>query len=472
MADTTSVPPVVFDPTGVTVPTESAILAGVQADMAAAFGGNLNPALSSPQGQLASSLTAIIADKNAQVALVANQVNPNYAEGRWQDAIGYIYYLQRIAAQGTVVLATCTGAQGTVIPVGAQAQDTAGNVYTSTQSGAIAASGTVAISFTCNTPGPIACPAGALSIIYQAIPGWDTVSNAAAGTPGNLVESRNAFEARRRNSVAGNANAIAQSVQAAVLAVPGVTAAYTYDNAGAAQTVGGVALNANSIYVCVNGGNAQAVAQAIWSKKAPGCGYTGNTTETVQDKSNGYQPPYPSYQVTFETAQPVPFLFAVNLANNTAIPSNALTLIQAAIQTAFTGQDGGPAASIGSNLFASRFYGGVAALGAWAQIRSIFLGSTNTPAATITGSISGTTLTVSAVNSGTVAIGQSLFDSTGDVISGTTITAGSGTSWTVSNSQTVASESMTLCVAASDSQQMNINQVPVLSNANIVMTAT
>jgi hypothetical protein len=58
---------------------------------------------------------------------------------------------------------------------------------------------------------------------------------------------------------------------------------------------------------------------------------------------------------------------------------------------------------------------------------------------TFTGSISGTTLTVSGVT-GTIAIGQTLYGA--GVSAGTTITGGSGTSWTVNNSQTVSSEAM------------------------------
>ncbi|MCA8237771.1 hypothetical protein [Burkholderia cenocepacia] len=56
-----------------------------------------------------------------------------------------------------------------------------------------------------------------------------------------------------------------------------------------------------------------------------------------------------------------------------------------------------------------------------------------------TGSISGTTLSVSGVT-GTIAIGQTVYGA--GVAAGTTITGGSGTSWTVNNSQTVTSESM------------------------------
>ncbi len=88
MATSTNVPPIVFTPTGPALPTESAILAGVLADENAAFGGGMSLSLSSPQGQLAQSLTAIIGDKNNQIATIVNQIDPNYAMGRWQDAIG------------------------------------------------------------------------------------------------------------------------------------------------------------------------------------------------------------------------------------------------------------------------------------------------------------------------------------------------------------------------------------------------
>ncbi|MDN7592374.1 hypothetical protein [Burkholderia seminalis] len=56
-----------------------------------------------------------------------------------------------------------------------------------------------------------------------------------------------------------------------------------------------------------------------------------------------------------------------------------------------------------------------------------------------TGSISGTTLSVSSVT-GTIAIGQTVYGA--GVAAGTTITGGSGTSWTVNNSQTVTSKPM------------------------------
>ena len=69
-----------------------------------------------------------------------------------------------------------------------------------------------------------------------------------------------------------------------------------------------------------------------------------------------------------------------------------------------------------------------------------------TSPAVFTGSIAGTTLTVTSVASGAIAIGQ-VFEGVG-VAAGTRITAGSGLSWTVNDSQTVASTTMTVVVFA------------------------
>lgn len=372
---TSSVPSVQFTAAGVVVPTDADILAGVQADMNAAFGGNMNPALETPQGQLASSTTAVIADKNAQIALIANQVNPDFSEGRWQDAIGRIYYIDRIASAGTVVQATCTGLQGTPIPVGAQARDTSGYTYICTQAATIPASGNITLPFVNTTTGPIACGIGALAIIAKTIPGWDTISNAAGGVLGNDVETRQAFEARRRASVSLNAKGSVDSVRAAVLNVPGVLSCYAIDNpTSSSVTIGAVTLAANSIYVAAVGGNATDVAQAIWTKKSAGCSYNGNTSVTVTD-TNASAQPYPTYTVKFETPTDVAVLFAVQIKSNALLPTTINTLIQNAIIAAFAGEDGGPSAQIGANLYASRFYTSVAATDPNCEVVSIQIGT-------------------------------------------------------------------------------------------------
>jgi uncharacterized phage protein gp47/JayE len=470
----TNVPAVSFTATGFVAPTESAILAGRMSDINSAFGGVLvqtnadgSLALTTPQGQLATSDTAIIGDANAQFLELANGVDPAFASGRMQDAIGRLYFLTRLAAQPTTLQIACVGLQGVVITAGAQIQDASGNVYTCTTQGTIPVSGTVTLPFACITTGPIPVPGSSSVSIYQAIPGWDTVT-CISGVIGRNVESRAAFEQRRQQSVALNSVNTLDAILANVLTVSGVVDAYVIDNpSGTSSTVGGVTLNANSIYVCAAGSfTPLAVAQAIWAKKPPGCNYTGNTSATVSDPNPLYISP-PSYTVSFQTAVNAPIFFAISLKNSASVPSTALAQIQTALDGAFSGSDGGTVPRIGAGIFASRFYSDIAALGSWAQIISLQIGCINNPSATFTGSISGSTLTVSSVASGALAIGQFVTDAAGKIVSGTQITAGSGTSWTVSIAQTVASETMVGVVPNQNSVTMNINQEPTFSAANV-----
>jgi uncharacterized phage protein gp47/JayE len=470
---TTNVPGVTFGPTGFVAPSEQDVLAGMQADIDAAFGGGLNPALETPQGQLASSMTAITGNANDTFVNLANQFDPAFAAGRFQDALGRIYFIERNPALPTVVQATCTGLAGVPIPAGALARAQDDSIYVCTEAGTIPQSGSIILSFECTNTGPIPCAAGTLNRIFQAIPGWDSITNLTDGVLGNDVESREAFEERRQASVAQNSLGSVPSVRGAVLSVAGVLDAYVTENPFAEQVdVGGQILVPNSLYVAAVGGAALDVATAIWSKKAPGCNYNGNTTITVQDQSSGLTPPFPSYPVTFLIPPALDIVFAVNLLNNALVPSDAVAEIQQAIMQAFAGADGLPRARIGSTLLASRYYPPIVKLGSWAQILSVTIGSRNTPAAQVGGSIVGNTLTITGTQSGALAIGQTLDDASGLILPGTKITAGAGNVWQVSKAQNVAAETIFGVLPNGTSVAVNINQVPTISADNISVTVT
>ena len=375
----TNVPSITWTNGAPVLPAESAILAGVQADINAAFGGGVNPGLTTPQGQLAQTETAIIGEKNNEIAYIANQVNPAFASGIWQDAIGYIYFMTRIQASGTVVNATCNGAVGTIIPAGSIAQDTNGYLYASTAAATIPTSGNVTVQFQNQTTGPIACAIGALNKIYTAVAGWNTVSNPAVGALGNNVETRAAFELRRQASVAVNAVNSLDSIRASVLAVPNVLQAYVVDNSTNATVNYGATsypLAAHSICVSVAGGVSSAIAAAIWNKKPPGCGYNGNTTVTVYDTT--YSTPVP-YTVTYLTPTSTPAYFTVNIQNNPLLPSNITQLVQNAVLASFNGQDGGSAVGINSTTYSGRYYANINAISSSVNVIEVYLGLSASP---------------------------------------------------------------------------------------------
>ena len=370
-------PKIQFTPAGLVIPAETDILAGVQADMNAAFGGGLNPGLETPQGQLASSQAAVIGDKNNEVALIVNQVDPQYSADRFQDAIGRIYFLTRKPATPTAVTATLGGIAGTVIPAGTFAQDTDGNTYALSGDATIGIAGTVDADFQNVQTGPIPCAAGTLTSVYQAIPGWDTITNAADGTMGSNVESRADFEYRRRNSVALNGKGTPQAIYAAVFDLLDVLDVYVKDNPSG-NTVNTGPTNypilPHSVYVAVVGGTDAEVAAAIWRKKDTGCDYNGNTTVTVTDDA-GYSYPQPTYAVKFERPAALPVLFAVSLVDDPSLPSDIVQRVKAAIIARFNGADGTTRERIGSLILASRYYGAVVAVASNVSLISVLIGT-------------------------------------------------------------------------------------------------
>lgn len=375
---TTAVPAPYLDNTGFVMPAEPDILNGVLADLNAAFGNTLNTDLSTPQGQLAMSLTAIVGDVYDQFLAIANGVDPTRATGRMQDAIGRLYFMERLPATATVVTCQCTGVAGTVIAQGTLVQDGAGNSYAATAALTLDATGAASGTFSCTQTGAIACPPNSITL-SQSVSGWAGVSNSAAGVTGREAESRTAFETRRQTSVALNAIGPLDAIAAAVQALEGVTDTYVTDNStDTPVVVGAITLAPHSVYVCVSGGQDTAIATAILSKKPPGCSYTGNTSVTVTDQSTAYTSP-PHYTVVFQRATPTPLFLTVTLALSDTVPNTATDQIQAAILATFSGQAALGQARIGATVYASQFYACVAALGAWAHIVNITLGLSANP---------------------------------------------------------------------------------------------
>jgi len=379
MASPSSVPKIQFTPAGLVIPAETAVLAGVQDDINAAFGGGLNPALETPQGQLASSQAAIIGDKNNEFALFVNQVDPQYSADRFQDAIARIYFLTRKPATPTAVTATLNGLAGTVVPAGTLAQDTSGNTYACSGNVTIDATGSVTAEFQNIETGPIPCAAGTLTQVYQAVPGWDAITNAADGTLGSDVESRADFEYRRKNSVAKNGTGTPQAIYAEVFALADVLDVYVKDNpTGSAVNTGSTnyPIAAHSVYVAVVGGADADIASAIWRKKDLGCDTNGNTSATVVDPS-GYSYPQPSYSIKFQRPASLAVKFAVRIVNDPSLPSNIVTLVKNAIIARFNGADGTTRERIGATILASRYYGAVVAVASNVSLLDVLIGTSS-----------------------------------------------------------------------------------------------
>lgn len=367
--------------TGVTIPTTDDVLNGVMLDLNESFGGNLNTTtLATPQGYLGENITYYITQLNSTVAYLLSQLDPLTAEGRWQDAIGRLYYLTRKPATSTAVACQMIGQPNATITAGALATDGT-YIYALTGDVTFTSGGTTTGSFENQTKGAIACPANTLNRISVAQSGWDAVNNSSAGVVGSEIETTQDFEYRRNMSVSVNARDSLFSIRSAVFSVADIIDVYAIENSTSSAVSVGVtnkSILANSIYVCVSGGLDADIANAIWSKKSVGCNMTGSTTVTVYDESAGFIP-YPSYSIKFQRAASTPIYFTVNIGNHPLLPSDYVTQVKAAITKAFNGQDGGSRARIGADIYASRFYSGITAVSVNLRLISVYVGLTASP---------------------------------------------------------------------------------------------
>lgn len=296
-----SIPSVTITDQGLVVPSLEDTLAGLWEMFQTAFGQDLNTSLNTPQGQLITSLAAMITDERNQWVQFTNQIDPRYAQGIWQDAIGYIYFMSRNQATKSTAQLNANGLAGTVIPSGMRFSDVNGIFWQTTSSTVIGASGFATILVECELAGKIEAAANTITSITVALSGLDSVTNPVAAIAGVDKESRINFEDRRKQSVAANAKLTDASVRGSIAALKDVIDVYTISNNTSEEITHGSTdykIPKNSILLAVVGGNDQQIAKELLIKAGSGCGFSGNTTITVQDTDTYPQNP-PSYSVSF-----------------------------------------------------------------------------------------------------------------------------------------------------------------------------
>lgn len=291
------IPEIKLTEVGYLVPTTQEINTGVWQVLNDAMGGNLSQVQGSPQYQLATSFTAIIKDFYDKQVELANQFDPRYAKGIYQDAIGGLYFMTRKLATNSICPVVFEGLSGVVIPANFEVRDILERSWRTVGEYNIGASGKVTIQCVCDISGAIEALPNSITVIPSALNGLDRVYNEDSAVMGYDEESRVDFNVRRRESVAINAKMTDDATLGAVLNVRNVVDAYVRSNP-TDQTVTFGATNypaiRNSIVVSVVGGADYDVAEAAFIKAGTGCSWNGNTDVTIIDAQYSYSPPtYP-----------------------------------------------------------------------------------------------------------------------------------------------------------------------------------
>lgn len=273
--------------TGIVVPDTSKVKAEVEQEFKDALGQDLDVSESTPQGRLIEAETVARKRTIENMALLANMFNPQQSYGMFLDSIASLFGIERIGATRTRVFCTLSGTEGTVVPANAMAQDTNGNMYYLENEVTIGSEGTATGEFLALDKGAVVCEAGTLTEIVTAILGWNSITNASAGETGVDGESDN--ELRQKLPTAQyQGKSLNESIKSAILEVENVKSCYVTDNPTSTtktlingrDSSRNIVMPAHSLYVCVDGGDNEAIAKAINNTRSLGCAYASQNNET------------------------------------------------------------------------------------------------------------------------------------------------------------------------------------------------
>ncbi len=172
-------------------------------------------------------------------------------------------------------------------------------------------------------PGPIAAPAGSLTVIETAVTGMDSFTNETDAILGRLEETDAQAKLRREQSVQISGAATPDAIRADMLAVDAVTAVVLFEND--TDIVDSELRPPHSIDVVIQGGDNQELGDALFGTRAAGIGMVGDISQNVTDSQGFIQ------TVRFSRPTAVPIFVIVNVVKDASYPLDGDALIKQAI---------------------------------------------------------------------------------------------------------------------------------------------
>jgi len=321
--------------TGVIVPDTATLQTAVENEWREAFGADLVVTADTPQGVL---ITAEVLARDAIVrnnAALANQINPDLAGGVFLDAIWKLTGGQRIAASYSLVTGVqLNGVPNTIIPEGVQASvGPNGDIFESTGTVQLDASGQAFATFQALEVGPVAAPVGDLDTIVSGVLGWETITNPSAAVLGVTGESDLASRRRRRNTLALQTVSISEAIVSGLFDTPGVRSVLFRENVTNADLIiEGYTLEPHSVFACVQGGTDADVAATLLRTKSAGAAWNGDEEVDTVDPVSGQ-----TYTVKFQRPEVVEIYMQITVRQGSEV-SDPETLVRAAVEAYAAGE--------------------------------------------------------------------------------------------------------------------------------------
>lgn len=268
------------DATGPHRPDYPTALAYLQEAYRAIYGADVYLEADSQDGQFLAIVAVMGKDLLDYATGVYNNMSPSTAVGAGLSRMVKINGIRRQSPTFSTVDLRIVGQVGTTILNG-QAIDTLGQKWNLPASVTIPIAGEITVTATAAEVGALSAAANSVNKIGTPTLGWQTVNNVLAATEGAPVESDAELRARQVVSTALPSLSVMDGTVGAVANVTGVTRFKGYENDTNVTDVNGIP--AHTISIVAEGGDNQAIADAIARHKTPGTGTYGTTSVTTYD---------------------------------------------------------------------------------------------------------------------------------------------------------------------------------------------
>lgn len=327
--------PPFIGPAGLSVPSFDAILNYLITQFKSIYGQNVYLGNDSADFQFLS-INALVMNDVMQIAqLIYGNQSPSKAVGAALDSLVKINGIARKIASFSSVGVTITGVAGTTINNGI-VSDVNGNKWNLPPQVIIGGAGTVNVTAFAQVTGAINAAISQVNGIVTPTAGWTGVTNSAAASPGQPVETDSQLRTRQAISTELPSITMLTGTIAGIAAVPGVTRYNVAEN-----PTSGVDSKGNpphSVTAVVEGGTDIDVATAIYNNKGIGCFTNGSTSVSLTDPFTNVISlisfDRPAYIPIFVTLP----IFAITAAYTTAIANAIQTAVVAYLNSLQIGE--------------------------------------------------------------------------------------------------------------------------------------
>ena len=270
-----------IDATGFHIPDYPTVLQFLKDEYKTIYGNDVYLEPDSQDGQWIAVQALAIFDTMQVAQDTYNSFSPLTAQ---KDALSRnvkINGIRRLSASYSQVDLVIIGQAGTTINNG-QVEDTLTQKWNLPATVVVPVGGEITVTATAAEIGAKTAGANTITKISTPTLGWQTVNNPLAAVPGNPVETDAELRKRQKASTALPSLTVLDGIIGAVASIFGVTRFRGYENDTGAPDANGIP--AHSMAIVVEGGDAQAIGEAIAIKKTPGSPTYGTTTVTTYDK--------------------------------------------------------------------------------------------------------------------------------------------------------------------------------------------